>query len=86
MLPSQQTMLFWLATAAVEARGDRSVEEIAALANVSVNSLRAFERGNSWPQANRLDRVLAAYAGDGRVLWSRALELWTERGEATELA
>jgi hypothetical protein len=83
-------MLYWMALTAKEARGSQSLEAIAQLAEVSVGSLRAFERGNSWPQAARMDRVLAAYAtasgiDDARKLWRRALSLWEIHGEPPHL-
>ena len=88
--PADRTMLYWMALTAQNVRGDESLESVASLAEVSVGSLRAFERANSWPQAARLDRVLAAYAsvgglGDAREIWRRALAQWEVDGEPPHL-
>jgi hypothetical protein len=90
--PADRTMLYWMALTCREVRGNARLEDVAALAEVSVGALRAFERANSWPQAHRLDRVFAAYAeigelngGDARGLWRRALDRWEAQGEPPRL-
>jgi hypothetical protein len=87
--PADRTMLYWMASTCRDLRADTALEVVAARAGASVGALRAFERANSWPQAHRLDRVIAAYAdiagvdnGDAREVWRRALALWEVQGEA----
>jgi hypothetical protein len=91
--PADRTMLYWMASTCRQLRGDTALEVVAARAGASVGALRAFERANSWPQAHRLDRVIAAYAdiagidgADAREVWRRALALWEVHGEAPVLA
>jgi hypothetical protein len=78
----EDTMLFWLARAASEARDQakRKQVHVAAGADVDQSTIWRFERAGAWPR--NADRVVAAYAEDLDVtafdLWEEALRMWGE--------
>lgn len=84
--PAGRRLLYWLAKACKEARQAKNVkvEHVAVLAGLSVDSVRRFERAETWPQDP--DGLMAAYAElcgieDALDLYQRALDLWREHGQ-----
>jgi hypothetical protein len=88
--PAGQTFLFWLATAAVEAReaAGEDPETIAYVLRVRAETVRRFEKAEHWPREP--ERMMAAYAAvaritDPRDLYDRAMSLWREHGSSPSL-
>ena len=81
---ARDSMLLWLARAAVAARkaADRKQVHIAASANRDQSSIFRFEQAaegkGGWPRD--ADRIISAYADDLDIepidLWAHALEMW----------
>ncbi len=78
-------MIWWLAQAAIDARGEVSGQKVAKLAGVSPQTVYNFEKGTGWGQ--NLEGLLAAYAEvgeyeDARDLIQEALDQWRQHGSA----
>lgn len=77
---AEDTMIFWLARVAAEARSEADLKHvrIAAALDMDQSTISRFERGEAWPRD--ADTVIRAYAEelgiDERELWRRALERW----------
>lgn len=80
LVPDQDSMLPYLAAAAVELRtaADRKQVHVAASADLDQSTIWRFEQGQKWPRD--ADAVIAAYADDLGIaageIWARALQLW----------
>jgi transcriptional regulator with XRE-family HTH domain len=81
----------WLAHAAtpLRERAGRRREEIAVLADVGIDQVRRFERGDT-NAPRHLERIIAAYAHVGETttveIYARAVDLWREHGTEPALA
>jgi len=77
---AEDTMIYWLAQVAGEAREEADIKHvrIAAALNVDQSTISRFEKGEAWPRD--ADAVIQAYAEeleiDPRVLWRKGLERW----------
>lgn len=77
---AEDTMIFWLARVAGEARIEADVKHvrIAAALDMDQSTISRFERGEAWPRD--ADAIIRAYAEelglDERELWRRGLERW----------
>jgi hypothetical protein len=80
LVPSRDSMLPFLAAAAVELRtaAERKQVHVAASADLDQSTIWRFERGESWPRDP--DQIIRAYADDLGVtaeeIWARGLGLW----------
>jgi hypothetical protein len=80
------SMLYWLAKAAEDARdrAGRLQVHVAASASVNQSTIDRFEKHIAWPRD--ADRVINAYADDLDIasihLWEEALRMWREDLEA----
>lgn len=80
LVPDYDSMLPFLAAAAVELRkaAERKQVHVAASANLDQSTIWRFERGESWPRDP--DSIIGAYADDLGItageIWARGLGLW----------
>lgn len=84
------TMLYWLARAAKDAReaAGRKQVHVGAEVNRDQSAIYRFEQANAWPR--NPDLILAGYAQDLDIspldLWQRALDMWRDSGEVATVA
>lgn len=83
------SMIYWLARAAAQAREnqERLQVHVAASLNRNQSTIARFELGETWPKDP--DATIAAYADDLGIepieLWTAALDMWKQaQTEATE--
>jgi len=80
LVPNRDSMLPFLAAAAVELRtaAERKQVHVAASADLDQSTIWRFERGESWPRDP--DQIIRAYAEDlgitAEAIWARGLGLW----------
>lgn len=79
-MQSAQGVQPWLLAAAREARGSQEQLDVAYHARVSISAVSRFEKGESWPQPERLETLIGAYAQLAGVrsidIWEDALRRW----------
>jgi hypothetical protein len=86
-VPDENSMLYWLAQAAAQARtyAGRKQVHVAASLDKDQSTITRFEQGERWPR--NADEVVGAYADDLDVdpiqLWEEALRLWKDHRAAT---
>lgn len=83
---AQDTMLYWLAKVAKDAReaAGRKQVHIAAEIDRDQSAVYRFEQGLAWPRD--VDLLVAGYAADLDIspmdIWDKALQMWREQGSA----
>lgn len=86
VVPDRNSMLYWLAEAAKEARTaiSRKQVHVAASADTDQSTVARFEKRIAWPRDP--DRIVKAYADDldfdSLDLWEQAVRMWREDRES----